>query len=216
MAGKLKISVPGRALHVAVSKPDDRFNKENPPFKIKLIPSVEDAEVFKAEIDKAVDEAHEVHTSTLPVAQKKLWSKSYPYEDELDKETGEPTGRTIFKFKQNSKIRRKDGSTSDVKILVVDAKKKKTTAPVWSGDLVRIAYKFRTKKDGTIDPMVIATSKQVTVRLDFAQVQILQKRQTGEGSAFDEFEGGWEADEDEFSSNEADISKAAASNDGDF
>lgn len=216
MASKLEVSPIGTALHAYVGKPDDKFNPDNPVFKLKLILAGEEAEVLKAKIDAKVDEAYEAHVNTLPVAQRKLWSKSYPYEDELDQETGEPTGRTIFKFKQNSRIKRRDGTVTEVKILVVDSKKRKTNVPVFSGAEVRVGYKFRSNKDGSINPSIIAASKNVSVRLDFSQVQLIKPADRGDGSAFDEVEGGWEADEDEFSPNQGGSTSSAASSDGDF
>lgn len=216
MASKLEVSPIGMALHAYVGKPDNKYNPDNPVYKLKLILSGDEAEALKAKIDAKVDEAYEAHISTLPVAQKNLWSTSYPYEDELDQETGEPTGRTIFKFKQNSRIKRRDGTITEVKILVVDSKKRKTNVPVFSGAEVRVGYKFRSNKDGTIYPSIIAASKNVSVRLDFSQVQLIKPALRGDGSAFDEVEGGWEADEDEFSPNQGGSTSSATSSDGDF
>lgn len=213
---KIKLTPSGRALHAYVGKPDAKFNPDNPTFKLKLVLSGEALEKMKAEVDAAVDEAYEKHVAALPVAQKRLWTKAYPYEDILDDE-GNPTGEVAFKFRQNAKIKRKDGTTTEVKILVVDSKKNKTNVPVFTGATVRVGYTFRSDKDGTIFPSTIAASKIVSVRMDLAQVQLIKPAPRGDGVAFDEVEDGWV---DDHSDDDAPFDQApnnsAASTDGDF
>lgn len=216
---KIKLTPAGRGLHCFVGKPDAKYNPDNPVFKVKLVLSGEACEKFKAEVDAAVDAAFDKHTSTLPVAQKRLWQKAYPYDDVVDAD-GNPTGEVAFKFRQNSKIKRKDGSVTEVKILVVDSKKNKTTVPVYTGATIRVGYTFRSDKDGTVFPSTIAASKQVSVRMDLAQVQLIRPAPRGDGVAFDEVEDGWVDDHTDHSDDDAPFDQApkssVAATDGDF
>lgn len=207
MANRYKQSPKGMAMHAYIHTPDAKFNPENPQFKTKLVVEGEDATKFREIIDAAVDHAYAEEMEKLPLAQRKLWGKAYPYEDELDRDTGEPTGRTIFKFKQNAFIRRKGQDPKPVKILVVDSQNKRGDIPVFTGDIIRVGYTTRTS--------VLGTAKQISVRLDFGQIQVLEKRQSGGDSVFDTVEGGWTAEDNTADDFDAPASPAGTSN-GDF
>lgn len=186
---KYKPTPPGVALHSYVLKPDAKFNPENPIFKTKLVldRSAPGVAEFLASLDAAVEEAFAAETKDLPVAQKKLWKTYLPYADQLDDETGEPTGKVVVSFKQNAKIKRRDGTMVDVKILVQDASGKRLEkVPVYSGDVIRVGYSVR--------PSKIATDKKIGVRLDFGMVRILNKAERG-SDVFGGAEDGWTAED---------------------
>lgn len=210
---KLKITPPGKALHAYVSEADSKFNPDNPVYKLKLVLNRSDEGVseFLTELDKLVDEAWESETKDMPVVQRKQWDKFLPYEDVLDQDTGEPTGQVAVKFKQNKFIKRKaTGQTTEVKIMVQDAKGKRVTIPVFGGDTVRVGYSSR--------PSRVVSSKKIGLRLDFQAVRILAKRSRDDADPFGGAEDGWTAEDhgdDDFSPQSAGgASQGAGEDDG--
>jgi hypothetical protein len=175
----------GEGIHPHVNKADDKFNKEVPPFHVDLALEGDEAEAFKAKIDKATQDAFNDYMengegSKLSAGAKKKWGTYVPYEDEEDKE-GNPTGRTLFSFKQNSIIRTSDGK-KEIHIGIYDADGNEVRNLVTHGSTIRVRYGFRA--------IVLKTNQQVGVRMDFSMVQIKELAEGHSGGGFGKVDGG--------------------------
>ncbi|CAE7866145.1 unnamed protein product, partial [Symbiodinium necroappetens] len=186
MATTFHISPIGEFQYPWVNKPDTKFNDDG-LYSVDLILDGQDAAKLKAKIDGAAESYLNEHTDEMKPAQAKQWELYVPYNDELDEETGEPTGRTIFHFKQNAKIILKDGSTKIVKIEIRDAGDNIINKQVFGGSEGRVLFSMR--------GIAVSSSKKAGVRLDFAKVQVTQLIQGSAGSrGFGAVEGGYVAD----------------------
>lgn len=183
-----KTSPFGVAVFPHLSKPDIAFGRgENPLYHVKLALEGKEAADLKASISKAAQDAFDAFFengkgASLSKAEAAKFTVYVPFEDETDKE-GNPTGRTLFEFKQNARIKLKDGTFKDITIGIWDATgKKAVTKPVWGGSVIRIDYSMR--------PIPMASLKAVGVRLDFAKVQVKELATSGQGgSGFGAVEG---------------------------
>lgn len=190
---KYKLSPLGDALYPWLSKPDTKFNAEG-LFKTDLALSGSDAVKFKEEIDEAVEEAFAEVTKDMTAKERNSFKKKYPYQVETDDDDN-ATGRILFFFRQNAKIKLKDGSTKDIKIGIYDAKDKETNALIGPGSVIRLMYSTR--------PIKMAASKEISIRLDFAKVQIKTLKAFGAGGAgFGSIEGGFESSDEDHGSEE--------------
>lgn len=172
----------GIARYPWLNKPDVKFNADG-LFKVELVLSGEEAQAFKALIDKAAEEAHAEYTAEMTAGDRKKWSLYTLYEVEED-EAGNPTGDIHFHFKQNAVIKLRDGETKPISIGLYDSRDEPTTAQVYGGSTIRVLYKTR------LIPMT--ASKQVGVRLDFLKVQVIKlaTRDSGQGG-FGSVDGGY-------------------------
>lgn len=187
MATQYHISPIGPFQHPWLNKPDTKFNADG-LFSVGLILTGKTAEDLKAKIDGAVKAAFNEHTAEMKPGIAKQWSEYRPYTEETD-DDGEPTGKTIFDFKQNAKIKLKDGSTKDVQIELRDAADNVFRKAIFPNSEGRILFSMR--------PIVMTSSKQVGVRLDFAKVQVTKLVQGGGGRGFGAVDGGFVADGEE-------------------
>lgn len=169
-------SCRGEFLHPWVNKADTKFNADG-VFKVKLASEdkAERVEAQKAKIQAAAEAALAEHIADMPKGEAKKWSLYVPFHEEEDKD-GEPTGRTVFDFKQNAKIELKDGSTKEVAIEIRDAKNQVADVRVFSGTIGRILYTMR--------KIVMSSTKQVGVRLDFFKVQVIKQAERKGGGAW--------------------------------
>lgn len=197
----------GVALHCYVNEPDRKFTPDRPKFKTKLILEGGGAEALKAKIDARVDEAFEELLGDKTPAQKKGWTKAYPYEAESD-DAGNETGRTIFKFSQNAIIKRKDGTLVDVKIGIYDSKKGPTRVKVFGGSIIKVGYSMRSYPK--------ADAKQVGVTLDLAIVQVIQPASRDALAGLEEEADGWVDDGDDFAPSTQSTGDAPVDGGGDF
>lgn len=189
MSTTYHISPIGPFLHPWVNKADTKFNADG-LYHVDLILEGSKAEDLKAKIRGASEEYRNtyVEDQEMKPGEAKKWTTYFPFEDEEDPETGEPTGRTIFHFKQNAKIKLKDGSTKEVEIELRDAKDNVIETSVFNEDEGRILFSTR--------GITMVSTKQAGVRLDFYKVQVTKKnKRSGGGSkGFGAVEGGYEAD----------------------
>lgn len=166
----------GTAVYPHVNTPDAKFNPDNPVFKTGLRLHGDEAQAFKLAVDNAAEAAfanwfEEGEGKTLSAGERKKFEVYRPYEVELDDATGEPTGAIVFDFKQNARIKLRDGTVKELKIGLYDAAGKEMTKLVRGGSEIRIRYSMR--------PIPMKPLKKVGVRLDFAMVQV---RKLSEGS----------------------------------
>lgn len=188
MPNHYKISPQGLAKHAWVNKPDTKFNAEG-LYHTGLILEGEIAQSFKDEIKAESDRAHAEEMANLnkdgsakfTKAEQKKFTVYYPFEDEMDDDGETPTGRVIFNFKQNAKIRQPDGGMKAFKLGIRDADDKATTASVFGGSTIRVKYKCRN--------ILMTSLKQAGVRLDFSMVQLIA--QAAHSSGFGKVDGGY-------------------------
>ncbi len=177
-------SRPGIARHCWVNKPDTKFNTDG-LFHTKVVYEGQDAVDFKAEIDAFVEKAWQEESAKaieqgMKPGELKKWSRYYPYEEETDAENGNPTGRLIVMFKQNHKIKLKDGSVKTFFVGIRDRKNKETKDNVFGGATIKVLYSPRNVKMSGV--------KQFGTRLDFSMVQLI-KAAPMSGGGFDEVDG---------------------------
>lgn len=193
MARTYKPSPFGDAEYPWVNNPDTKFNADG-VFKLDLRVTGPAAVKFKGEVDEQVDRAFAAHMDALEEkgvkpAERKKWEKQYPYTEEED-DDGNPTGAIVFHFRQNAKIKLKDGSTKDVAISLRDSRDKPMKANIFSGSVVRAMFAYR--------DIVVTSAKKAGVRLDFSMVQVKKLAEGGAGGgSFGAVEDGYvETDEE--------------------
>lgn len=183
------ISPVGELRHPWLNRPDTKFNADG-LYHTDLIISGKAAEDLARKIEEAGQAALAEHTQEMKPGEAKKWDLYVPFERLEDDETGEPTGEISFVFKQNAKIKTKKEPSGfkEVKIELRDSKDNVVDVNVWDGSEGRIMFTMR--------PIVMVSSKQAGVRLDFAKVQITKLQQGSGGSrGFGEVEDGYVADE---------------------
>ncbi|WP_269929973.1 hypothetical protein [Aminobacter sp. HY435] len=174
----------GIAVYPHLNRPDNKFNAENPLFKTGLRLEGEAAQRQKEKVDVAAQAAFDDYFEngdgkSLTPGERKKFAVYYPYEVEEDSD-GNPTGAIVFDFKQNARIRLKDGTVKDVVIGLYDAAGKEMHKLVRGGSEIRINYCMR--------PIPMKSLKQIGVRLDFSRVQV-RKLSEGNGGGFGAVEG---------------------------
>jgi hypothetical protein len=154
----------GIAVHPWINNPDVKFNAEG-LFKSPLLLRGADAEKLMESIKKEAEAAFEDLTQEMSPGERKKWKLYLPFQ-EVEDDQGNPTGDVKFDFKQNAKIKLRDGTTKDVKIAVYDAAGNDIVncPPIFSGSQLRVRYSMR--------PIKMVSTKQAGVRLDFSSVQI--------------------------------------------
>lgn len=177
----------GPVLHPHVNKPDDKFNKENPPFHGELVLKGDDAIEYRELIDQKAKEAFDAFMedekggAKLTPAERKKWSIYVPYEV-VEDDNGDPTGEIKVDFKQNSVIRTADG-VKKIEIGLYDANGDEMKDLVRHGSIVRFRHSFRA--------ITLKTNKQVGVRLDFSMVQVKEMAKGSGGGGFGKVDGGY-------------------------
>jgi hypothetical protein len=199
-SGRYAISPQGPANHAWVSRADTKFVSDG-LYHVDITYEGEVAEEFRKKIDELVEEALAEHTKDMKPGEAKKWSAHYPYEIQEDPDTGAPTGRIIFKFKQNATIQMEDGTLKKITITVRDSQNNVTLTPVYAGDIIRVKYKPR--------KTVASSNKTAGIRLDFAACQIIAKK---------ERDGGFGTVDDGYVDDHASepSSKGNPANDGDY
>ncbi len=204
-------SAIGKLQHPWVNKPDTKFNADG-LYKAPLVLSGAAAQKLKAEVDEKAQAFFDEYAEEKGWngSERKKWSLALPYE-ELEDSDGNPTGEIVFKFKQNAKIKLKDGTVKEVKIGLYDSQDNEMHKPVWSGSEGRVAYSYRLS--------VITASKQVGARIDFSKVQItkLASGSAGGGGFGGTVEDGYVEEDDEtgFGSGASD-SSASSTTEADY
>lgn len=180
----------GLGIYCHLNNPDSKFAPDNPTFKTKLKLDGDVAQSLKAKIDAAVDAAfadffENGKGAEVPAKDRKKWTAYYPYEVEED-DNGNPTGSILFDFKQNAKIRLKDGTVKDIQMPIYDSQDNPVHKLVRTGSIIRVAYSMRT--------IVLTSLKQVGIRLDFAKVQVKKLAEGGSQGGFGAVEDGYVED----------------------
>lgn len=188
---KYHISPLGPFIHPWLNKPDTKFNSDG-LFHTDQRLKGDVAEKLAAKIEAASLAALQEHTQEMKPGEAKKWKLYVPFEREED-DDGNPTGDIIFSYKQNAKIpsKKEPSGYKDVKIELRDSKDNVIDVAVWNGSEGRVMFSMR--------PIVMVSSKEVGVRLDFAKVQItkLASGSGGGGRGFGEVEDGFVADDED-------------------
>lgn len=198
MGSHYKPSPQGEAIHPWINKPDTKYNAEG-LFHVDLAVSGQEGQDMMEEVRLESDAAFEriVAEKELKPAEAKKWSTYYPYTVEEDEE-GKPTGRVIFKFKQNAKIRQPDGAMKKFIMGIRDsADKALKDVNIFPGAILRAMWKARA--------VTMSGTKQIGVRLDFSMVQVIAQADNRRG--FGAVEGGFtqgEPDTNDAGSEDAD------------
>ncbi|MDG4856402.1 hypothetical protein [Mesorhizobium sp. WSM4982] len=169
-----KDSPYGEAIYPHLNAPDTKFAKEqgDGEFKVDLAIKAEDGgEELYSTVSAAAQQAFDDWMSDpekggkLPKLKREEFKVYCPARMERDENTGDPTGRYIFDFRQNARIKLKDGTFKDVTVgLYQPDGKTAVKKGIWSGSVLRVRYSIR--------PIPMPGLKQVGVRLDFAAVQV--------------------------------------------
>lgn len=172
-------------------KKSDRPNPNGGVYKVDLRLTSEefhdreyrDGKSFQQWLDALVDASVEEARREYPKFSKQI-KPHYPYEAETD-DTGEETGEYKIKFRQNAKIKRKDGTIVDVTIPLYNRAGRLIEDPIYGGSMIQVAF--------TVRNTWMANDKKAGVRLDIAAVRVLKLVKT-ERSASD---FGFEVEDDE-------------------
>lgn len=181
MGAKYKITPPGEVIHPWINKPDTKFNADG-LFKANLALTGAEAAKLQEYIDAEIETAYAELTKDMTAKERNAYKKVAPYEVETDDDE-KPTGRTIFHFKQNAKIKLKDGTTKDISIGIYDSKDNETKAPIGGGSVLKVMF--------TVRPFKHVSQKAISVRLDFAKVQIVSLKTFSASAGFGAVEGGF-------------------------
>lgn len=191
------ISPIGELRHPWLNRPDTKFNADG-LYHTDHIVSGKTAEDLSAKIEQAAQAALAEHVQEMKPGEAKKWSLYIPFE-RLEDDEGSPTGKIAFTYKQNAKIKSKKEPSGfkEVKIELRDSKDNVIDVNVWDGSEGRIMFTMR--------PIVMVSSKQAGVRLDFAKVQITKLVQgSGGGRGFGEVEDGYVSEGQEQSFGQSD------------
>lgn len=185
-------SPKGVAKYPKLGEPDTRF-KEDGEFNVKLLLDADDAatkEFMKALREVTDAGAEEARKDLKPVKAKTL-EVVYPYKDEADRETGEPTGNIEFNFKTSATYKTKDGEMKQRKVPLFDSKGKaiERKVNVGGGSIIKVNF--------TPGPYYMANGNKAGVSLYINAVQILQLKEWKGASAEDYGFGQEEGYEDE-------------------
>lgn len=142
------ISPKGVFNYPKLTTPDTKFKPEG-EYSVGLVLDTDSPECQKlmAQIDKAAAESlAECKAKAKNAAEAKKWeTKSVPYAEILDEETGEPTGQTKFSFKMTaSGTSKKTGKEWSRKPALFDAKGKPITQDIkiGGGTIGKISYEL--------------------------------------------------------------------------
>jgi hypothetical protein len=163
-----------------LTEPDTKFKPEG-EYSVKLLLDTDTPECAKLirMIDEAAAESlAENKAKAKNVAEAKKWeTKSVPYQDVLDEETGEPTGVTEFSFKMTaSGTSKKTGKDWTRKPALFDAKGQpiKGSPKIGGGTVGKVSFELM--KWGTLQ-------LGASVKLALEAAQIIDLKEWGEQSA---------------------------------
>lgn len=179
----------GSALWCKVFEPDTKFNARG-VYSTKFVIPEDEAQELVALIDAAVEEAYSTGIKGLKPAVAKGIQKKTPYVEELDEETGEPTGNLVFNFKCTATYEAADGRIKTNTVQVYDAKGKQLPKDV----NIRIGNGSRIRVNFAMSGFCTPGIKTASVKLMLRAIQILELTEySGDSSSygFDAKEGGF-------------------------
>lgn len=166
------VSPAGVLVFPHLNRPDTKF-KDDGEYHCKLRLSDAEFADLKARIDEKTEAAVEEAKTENPKVKKQI-TTYFPYQEETD-DDGEPTGNWLVSFKQNAKIRLRDGTVKAVTIPIFDSQGNVVDTDVWGGSVAKVSFTFRN--------IWVAGTKTAGVRLDLGAAQIIKLVQGGQQSA---------------------------------
>lgn len=200
----------------AIQEPDTKFADDKDPndkgdYKARMVFSKEDpkAKAFLANLESIWEQFANEEQAKLGKKKLKTDEESLPWADELDRETQEPTGNIVFRFKLRARVTKKDGTFFEQRPKVFgggDNKLIVNVPPIGAGSQVVLSGKvhlWHTSKAG------------MTLWLEAVQLRKLVEKDAGgkaEDYGFEAADGGYTDD----SAFESAVSNAGGDNNGDF
>lgn len=177
----------GVFIYPSLTKPD--YGNENFPtpdgvFKVNLQLSEEDAQPLIKALTPAWEKAQEegqAEFDKLPIASRKKLKNGFSmtdmFETEYDRETEEPTGNVIFKFKSKASglNAKKERWTRKVPLFNASGVLLKNPPNIWGGTEGIVAY--------SVNPYFIAGQGMAGISLRLEAVQVLELVSEGSKSA---------------------------------
>lgn len=187
----------------ALSKPDygnEKFPKPAGEYKVSLVLTEDEAQPLidklTKEYEKAIEAAEE-EFEKLPIGSRKKLkevTRNDLFSTEYDKDTEEPTGNLIFKFKMTASGKNKKGDAWTRKPSVFDAKGTvlKNVPNIWGGTIGKVSFQA--------SPYFIPGTGAAGLSLRLQAVQVIDLVSEGSRSASSfgfGAEAGYEASSDE-------------------
>ena len=156
------ITPKGTAVWPKLNTPDTKYNPDG-EYTVKLrLPVAESHDLIK-QLEGLRDAFQKDQARTDPKVGR--YDVAPVYETEED-DNGDVTGFVLFKFKQNAKIKLRNGGTRDMSVPIYDSNKAPTKTEVTGGSTIRVA--------GVPFCYAMPSSKKVGVSLRPTGVQIIQ------------------------------------------
>jgi len=207
---KAIVTPAGVAKYASISKPKLNFNKTGEEYSVEMQFDPADVEglteQFTALAEKARKEAVEKAKNGREAKLIADYGVHLPISEELDKDSGDPTGKMLLKAKNSASYKDKNGEEQKRKLPVFDAKGKPTAGlNIGRGSTLKVSVVPNT--------FVNPATKMVGVSLWLKAVQVINLVEYGGGDAksfgFGEEEG-FVVNED------APLESAAADNNDEF
>lgn len=188
----------GTLRYPKLNQPDTDYDEDG-KYQTDIILDRNEAAVSKFcdWIDKQVDEQFEAaKAEKKTAAEKKKLKKTYPYENEVDDETEEETGRVIFrrvgtKASGFNKSRGERWESRFPQTRLFDAAGKLMTKKIGSGSTAKVAFH--------VYPYLMESTKMAGISLRLEAVQVIERVEGGASASTFGFgvEGDGEEDDDE-------------------
>lgn len=163
-------TTPGIAVHPWLNEPDFKWNDKGLLHtKLILDGNIPAVQALKVKVEEQAAQAFADAVKDLTPAERKKWKLYTGIEEELDDESGEPTGNLIFNFKRNHTIK-VDGEEIKHYVKIADSDGEtipREDAPrIFNGSTLTVGFSPRAIK--------VASTKTAGVRLDPFAVQIVK------------------------------------------
>ena len=156
------VTPKGTAVWPKLNTPDTKFNVDG-EYSVKLrLPAADSQDLIK-QLEGLRDTYQKEQAEAEPKVAR--YDLAPVYEAEED-DTGDLTGFNLFKFKQNAKIKLRNGGTRDMSVPIYDSNKAPTKTEVTGGSTIRVA--------GVPFCYAMPSSKKVGVSLRPTGVQIIE------------------------------------------
>jgi hypothetical protein len=129
------VTPEGRAVYPHLNEPDTEFDKEG-NYSTKLAIATEHVGELLEKLEEFSEESYKQHC--MEQKKPKLKRHNNPWDEEFDRD-GQATGNMLFKFKMRAKTRQ----GSDLRPVVVDAKKNPMSDQIGAGSKMRVAFEAR-------------------------------------------------------------------------
>jgi len=197
------VTPEGSSLFARLFTPDFEYKKELGAYNIILKVGDDAGPVtlkgepvgdLKDFIDAAVEKAYAAAQAEAKPNKKAKIIKAFPYEEDLDRDTGQPTGLTNFKFGTNACYKDKHtGNLVQKQLTVIDAHKNdlERNNEIGHGSEIKVCFEMQ--------PYYIAATNTSYLKLYLVAVQVLELAQFSGGAKneFDDCEPDEEVDAQE-------------------